>query len=228
MLDAALLIGCLTLGMDPVLALSIVDEVSGREPNAILPTEPGREPLVAATPDEAAALAASLAARGEPFRIGLMGLDAAALDPARLDAPGPDGVDVRAALDPCTNLALGERRYLEALGAATAVGLVGEDATRAALGRFLSGDGGELARAAWSRRAASARWLAARRPSTVPVRPRRADERGSEAGDATPGSSTVAWTPRRAVTPGRAVTPRRAAQAPAPDAASGSAGEGGR
>ena len=213
--DAALVLGCLTLGMDPVLAVSIVDELSEREPNVVLVDGPrGSGPvdgrpsvrrLAAVSADEAAALAAGIserladAGRKEPtVRVGLMGVDAAEL-------PRLDG-SIREALDPCTNLGLGERLYLEALDAATAAGLSGDAATRAALRGYLGNvDPGpvDAVEAVRARRPASGRWLAARRTSAVAVRSDvgASDREGPvdvPPGASRIGSSIVAWTPRAA------------------------------
>lgn len=218
MVDAALVLGCLTLGMDPVLAVSIVDELSEREPNVVLVDVPrGNGPvdgrpfvgrLAAVSADEAAALATGISEgltdagrEGPTVRLGLMGVDAAELP--RL------GGSIREALDPCTNLGLGERLYLEALDAATAAGLSGDAAVLAALRGYLGNVdpgpvGVDAAEAVRARRPASERWLAAHRTSAVAVRSDvgASDREGPidvPSGALRIGSSIVAWTPRAAV-----------------------------
>ena len=131
MFESALLATCLAGSVDPALVLAIVDRESGGDPHALNVNGPGGGRRHAPDPDGVARVAAAFVAAGRTVDLGLMQLNSATV--ARL------GETLERALDPCTNLALGERVLAENVATAAARGLHHEAGLRAALSLYNTG-----------------------------------------------------------------------------------------
>ena len=203
----AMLIGCLSLGMEPALMRAIIEQESAGDPVALNVNRWEGEPFRPMSAGEAADAAHRFVDAGYSVDVGLAGINSANLE--RL------GIGIETALDPCMNVALGETIFMENLERARAHGHAGDAALRTSLSLYNTGsmtrgfDNGYVD-AVWSRYLASDAWLGRTRSSRVewtPVRPtdgtgfdaiaREAepDVLGTQAG---PRSSRIAWVGRAA------------------------------
>lgn len=210
--ELAMLIGCLTLGMEPALMRAVIAQESAGDPAAlnVNPWEGERfRPTSAA---EAAEAAHRFVDAGYSVDVGLAGINSANL--ARL------GIGFEAALEPCTNIRLGETIFMEGLARARARGHAGDAALRAGLSLYNTGsmtrglDNGYV-EAVWSRYASSDAYLGRTRSSRIDWTPATGTAdvaTRDDAPDAPDGlrSSRVRWI-------GRAVTDDAADAAPVTD-----------
>ena len=131
MFETALLATCLSGSIDPALVLAIVDRESGGNPHALNVNRREGERLRPLAPDEVAAAAADFVEAGYTVDLGLMQINS-----ENVERLGRTFEDV---LEPCTNLALGERILVENVAVAAEHGLHHERGLRTALSLYNTG-----------------------------------------------------------------------------------------
>ncbi len=213
MLDVSMLLGCLSLGMEPALMLAIVEQESSGNPIAINVNEWEGEPVVPVSADDVVEAAGLFVDAGYTVDVGLAGINSANLERF--------GVAYAEAIDPCTSLALGETIFMENLETARAKGHQGDKALRAALSLYNTGsmtrglDNGYVD-SVWQRYVNGDAYLARTGSSQVAWSPVNAGKPSIDpSADASSGtelteeSSLVPWHSRADHTPMNAVDERR-------------------
>ncbi len=157
MLEVSVIIGCLSLGMAPDLLLAIVDQESTRNPIALNVNRWEGERYRPETEDNAIDAAERFVEAGYTVDVGLAGINSKNLERF--------GVPISDAFEPCTNVWLSERIYLENYRTAIEHGRRGDAAHRTALSLYNTGsltygfDNGYVD-AVWERLQSSRRYLA--------------------------------------------------------------------
>ena len=196
--ELAMLLGCLTLGMEPALMRAIVEQESAGDPAALNANGWTGTPFRPTSAEEAVEAAHRFLDAGYSVDVGLAGINSANLE--RL------GIDLKTAFDPCTNVALGETIFMENLERARAHGHAGDAALRVGLslyntGSMTRGFANGYVDQVWSRYAAGDAYLGRVRSSRiewVPVDRAAGSEAIAEPEEVVgaPRSSRVRWTGR--------------------------------
>lgn len=131
MVDLAFVAGCLVLGGDPALLMAIVEQESAKRVSAFNVNEWNGERFASEDVGEAAIAARAFVRHGYTVDVGLAGINSRNLERF--------GVTIEAAFEPCLNLSLGERIFLEGRAAAVDLGHEGEAADRVALSFYNTG-----------------------------------------------------------------------------------------
>ena len=159
-----MLIGCLTLGMEPALMRAIIEQESSGDPVALNVNRWEGKPFRPTSAEEAVEAAHHFVDAGYTVDVGLAGIDSENLE--RL------GIGFETALEPCTNVSLGETIFMEGLARAYADGHAGDAALRTSLSLYNTGSmtrGFEngYVEAVWSRYAASDAYLGRTRSTRI-------------------------------------------------------------
>ena len=159
-----MLIGCLTLGMEPALMRAIIEQESSGDPVALNVNRWEGKPFRPMSAEEAVEAAHHFVDAGYTVDVGLAGINSENLE--RL------GIGFETALEPCTNVSLGETIFMEGLARAYADGHAGDAALRTSLSLYNTGSmtrGFEngYVEAVWSRYEASDAYLGRTRSTRI-------------------------------------------------------------
>lgn len=131
MIEAALIMACLSLGADDLLIQSIAAQESAGNRDAINVNRWQGAPVRSGSREESILLARHFVKEGYTVDIGLMGINSANLE--RL------GHTIESGYESCNNIAMGEQILMENVATAHRAGYVGDDATKVALSLYNTG-----------------------------------------------------------------------------------------